>query len=115
MTEQEKRKKMTLKKCSLYVLLFLILYIGSYSVLSYFGGYHLAKSGNRRLDMGWSFLDIKIWRPRIGHAQIYHKIDGNLTLHADWVGLFYCPLILLDQKYVHETKYLSEPTQIQKE
>lgn len=101
-------KKRALKKCVFYVLLFLIFYLSSYSILSFYGGYYPAKTGNYRLNMGWSLVDVEMWRPKIGYAQIYRKVNGNLTMHADWVGLIYCPLILFDQKYIHKTKYLNQ-------
>lgn len=106
MVDQIKRKKTTLRKFTFCLLLFLVFYIGSYLVLSFLGSYYPAKSGNHRLDMGWSFFDIEVWHPKIGYAQLYRKIDGSLTIHADWVGVFYCPLILLDQKFVHRTRML---------
>jgi hypothetical protein len=44
-------------------------------------------------------MDAILWQPRFGHAAM-----GDLNS----LGIFYSPLIFLDQKYVHATIYLSD-------
>jgi hypothetical protein len=109
------RKKTKSKKLKIFgfsIFVFLLLYVSSYCLLSFLGGYSTAKSGEYRLNTGLSFYDIEIWFPRFGYAQLFRTIDGKLTVHSDWVGLFYCPLILFDQKYIHKTRPF--PTSVDK-
>lgn len=107
MVTKAKPKKTMRKRLLLCgALLLLLLYVGSYCVLSALGGYSPAKTGNYRLNVGTAFFDIQLWFPRYGYAQLYTKIDGTRTVHADNIGLFYCPLIILDQQYIHKSKPL---------
>ena len=99
------------RKFIVYILIILVLYVGSYSALSFVGSYRSGISGNRRYTMGLAYPDIAVWCPKIGYAHLFRTINGGLTIRSDWMGLFYCPLILLDQKYIHETIDLHEVTQ----
>ena len=101
-TDRPKRKKH--KIIAICLCVFFISYVSSYCILSALGTYCAAKSGNYRLNTGMAFFDIYIWTPRIGYAKLYRKSNGITTIHMDWVGLFYCPLILLDHKYVHKIR-----------
>lgn len=77
------------------------IYVVSYILNSFFGGYWLIPEmdGRDRYSFGLSMPTAIMWQPRLGHEAI-----GNF----DFLGIFYKPLIRFDRKFVHTTIYLSE-------
>ena len=72
-------------------------------------------SGYRRYTSGPALHDIAVWCPKMGYAHLFHTIDGSLTIRGDWIGLFYCPLVLFDQQYIHPTiNYFDESSEKEK-
>ena|SRR6266481_8726702 len=81
------------------------LYLLTYVVNSFLGGYWLApgRDGRHRLAAefgGLSIGDAIMWQPRFGHCCLGH---------LDRVGVFFVPLIQIDQRYFHKTHYLLDP------
>ena len=79
------------------------LYLISYAVLSFFGGYRLLMSGRTR-PFALAFYDTFVWQPRFGVCYPFHTASGEDTHHMDFVGLLYFPLIHLDQTLVHQSR-----------
>ncbi len=79
------------------------LYIFSYTLNSFFGGYWLVpeRDGRDKYSFGLSITDAIMWQPRFGHEAL-----GNL----DYFGALYTPAIRLDRKFIHQTMYLSDET-----
>ena len=79
-------------------LLAAVLYIGSYLVDSYTGGYwgELERDGYHRYTVGLSMPTATLWQPRFGYWAPYR---------SDFLGKFYLPLIKLDQHFLHRTRY----------
>jgi len=81
------------------------LYLLTYVVNSVLGGYWLAPGtdGQHRFAEelgGLSIADAIIWQPRFGHCCLGH---------LDRAGVFFVPLIQIDQRYVHKTHYITDP------
>lgn len=83
------------------MVLAVMLYIGSYVVLSCTGGWVVAESGRVRLVM--AMADQFQWQPRYGSCGLFRSADGTTTIRADGLGWIYAPLILLDQRFWHRT------------
>lgn len=65
------------------------------------GGRVITRSGWTR--MVTAVADTYEWQPRYGSCQRFLSITGDSSLHADTLGYFYAPLILLDQKFIHRS------------
>ena len=78
-------------------------YLVSYAVLSFCGGYRLVMSGRARPG-GLAFSDTFVWQPRFGVCYPFRTASGNDTHHMDALGLIYFPLIRLDHAFVHQTR-----------
>jgi hypothetical protein len=79
----------------------LVLYVGSYAILSATGGWVVSESGEVRMILAVS--DIFEWQPRYGFCERFRRIGGEYKLRGDYLGYCFAPLILLDQYYVHRT------------
>ncbi|MDF1738042.1 MAG: hypothetical protein P1U86_02690 [Verrucomicrobiales bacterium] len=90
-----------LQKIIVGVGVFLIIYIGSYFPLSEKGGWVVSESGRIRITL--AMADIFEWQPRYGYFHRMRSISGGTTIHADLIGWFYAPLIMIDQSRVHPT------------
>ncbi len=79
-----------------------VLYIGSFALNSYYGGYwnKLERDGRDRWAVGLSMPTAILWQPRFGYWAPFR---------ADLLGTFYSPLIRLDRSFVHVTRYVSDP------
>jgi hypothetical protein len=80
------------------------LYVGSYAVLSWLGGYGLVRSGDFRPYTWMAMEDVFVWQPRFGMAYPFHSYDGTYIHFADFLGSLYLPLICLDQNYLHPSR-----------
>jgi len=89
------------RRTALWTACCVAIYIGSYAVLSFTGGWIVSESGELRMVLAIS--DIFEWQPRFGSCQIFRWSGGNYGLRADPLGYFYAPLILFDQRFVHRT------------
>jgi hypothetical protein len=78
-----------------------LLYVFSYVLNSFFGGYWMRPEmdGRNRYSFGLAMPTAFMWQPFVGHQAI-----GNYDL----VGIFYKPLIQVDRRYIHRTMYLSD-------
>ncbi|WP_348543632.1 hypothetical protein [Chthoniobacter sp.] len=94
-------KPRRLRKFGIGFLGFLGVYLCSYIVLSFTGGWVVSQSGELRMILAVD--DIFEWQPRYGQCQWFRWVGGNYGLRADRLGYFYAPLILLDQRHVHRT------------
>jgi len=76
-------------------------YVLSYAVDSLLGGYYLKPEmdGIVRYDFGLAVPAAIMWQPRWGHDAV-----GR----SDLLGKVYHPMIWLDRRLVHKTKYLFE-------
>lgn len=84
------------------------LYVGSYVVLSFAGGYEQVASGQFRLLI-LSNDDEFAWEPRWGFAHRKMSINGTYSTSCDLPGFFYMPLIRLDQTLFHPTLRVISP------
>jgi hypothetical protein len=89
----------------------LILYVASYAVLSYTGGWVISETGHDRPVPGapLAAADVYIWQPRYGRCEPFRNVLGENTLRADALGYLFAPLILLDQRFVHPTIPFTAP------
>ena len=72
-------------------------YLISYFVLSFCGGYRLVMFG-RPNPPGLGISDF-VWQPRFGECY-----QWGAGYHIDGLGLFYFPLIYCDQKLIHQSR-----------
>jgi hypothetical protein len=95
------RKRRWLRRVGIGIAVFLVLYVGSYVVLSATGGWVVSESGELRMFLAVS--DIFEWQPRYGSCERFRWSGGDYGLRADALGYFYAPLILFDQHFIHRT------------
>ena len=105
-----------------YILEFIIFYIVSYSILSLFGSYYLSQTGERRYSLRLpedessvkplflSVTDVALWQPKFIRGRVFLTIKGKREYQANFLGYFYCPLVVIDQRYIHKTRYLFDET-----
>ena len=58
---------------------------------------------------GLAVDDEYAWQPRWGFAHRRMQFNGSYTTNFDGPGLFYLPLIRLDQRFVHPTLRVITP------
>lgn len=85
-------------------------YVGCYVILSLFGRYVVTQSGVVRYQSGLSVSDVRQWQPPFAFCQRFRQVDKHWTLHANFLGYVFAPLILCDQAFVHRTVQLFDPT-----
>ena len=104
-------KKVKYQKIFLGVLIFFVLHIGFYTILSCTGKYVWSQSGEYRFrESGNAITDVMIWKPKLICWRIFKNIDGEYEVQANLLGYFYTPLIHIDQKYIHPNrKYFMSP------
>ena len=86
----------------LTVLALVLLYVGSYALLSDTGGWVVTESGDNR-PWRLATCDCYKWQPRYGSCERFHHLGGEYSLRADFLDYLYSPLILLDQAWIHPT------------
>jgi len=84
------------------ILVLHLLYVGSYTLDSLAGGWMVNESGECRNYLVAS-CDQFVWTPRFGACQKFRWSGGRDGIRAFGIGYLYCPLILLDQAYFHQT------------
>jgi hypothetical protein len=79
--------------------IYCVLYVGSYALNSYLGGYWSKpdRDGRHRWSSGGYMTDAFLWQPRFGYCA-----PGR----SDWLGRIYKPLIQIDRALIHRTHYL---------
>lgn len=87
----------------------LFLYVAAYALLSLMGGYVICESGRFRPFAHLASYDAIFWMPRVGEAYVFIDVSGSRTLRAEGIGYFFFPLILLDQAFVHKTRFFILP------
>jgi hypothetical protein len=97
-----KRSRFTARRLLLTLGAVAILYVGSFALNSGFGGYwdKPERDGRDHWNFGLSIHTAILWQPRFGYWAPYR---------SNWLGEFYSPLILLDRRFVHPTRYVSDP------
>jgi hypothetical protein len=81
--------------------------VGSYCCLSAAGSYRIDISGRHRYVIsGMGFPDRYLWQPKWMSFGDRIRLDGSYTFDGSPLGWFYCPMIWLDQKYVHQAKWV---------
>jgi hypothetical protein len=90
------------------LLVVLILYIGSYCVLSALGENRFGQSGRARYgSTGFAASDIVIWYPKfLSYQADFMGVSSEIRTRGNGLGYFYSPLILLDRKLVHKTELI---------
>jgi hypothetical protein len=102
--EVTSRRRSWLRRGGFAACSFLLIYAGSYAVLSATGGWIVSESGEVRMRMaGLAVADVIQWQPRYGYCERFRSSGGDYGLRADALGYFYAPLILLDQRFIHRT------------
>lgn len=83
---------------------FVLLYLSSYSLLSFNGKYHPSRSGTHRWNLtGLAVVDQTMWFANGVFWQPFQNVQGQKTYQATCLGHFYSPLIRLDRAFVHRT------------
>jgi hypothetical protein len=96
------RKRRSIRIRAVWLLLLLPLYLVSYAILSFMGGWMVTESGRWR-PSGLAEIDSIQWQPRFGFCQRFIWSGGRPGIRADTLGYIYCPLILIDQARIHPT------------
>ena len=97
-----KPRRFTARRLLLTLAALVLLYVGSFVLNSHFGGYwnKPERDGHDRWSFGLSMHTAVLWQPRFGYWALYR---------SDWLGAFYSPLIRLDRRFIHPTRYVSDP------
>lgn len=93
--------KKAFRRIVLGLILFGVVYVASYVPLSKRGGWVVSESGRVRITL--AMADIFEWQPRYGLFHRMRAYGGGHLIRADFLGWFYSPLILIDQKWIHPT------------
>jgi hypothetical protein len=103
MDTDKHRSKSEVRKSVFTLAICIFVYVFSYGVNSFFGGYWLVpeRDGKDKYSFGLSITDAILWQPRFGHEAL-----GDFDL----AGILYTPLIKFDRKFIHPTMYLSDET-----
>lgn len=88
------------------LLILLLIYVGSYVCLSSYGGYYFCQTGSLRYSSGLSVSDVSMWQPRFLYWQRLQNVSGESTSQGTVLGYYYCPLIMIDRRWVHCTRRL---------
>lgn len=102
-SHEQPKKRRRLRKFAFRFLLLLLLYVLSYALLSFSGGWMVTESGRWRPFGTVAEIDCIQWQPRLGFCQRFTWSGGHEGIRADFLGYFYAPLILLDQSHIHPT------------
>jgi hypothetical protein len=99
-TDKHRLKKNIRKGFITFVICFFV-YVVSYILNSFCGGYWLVPEmdGRDRYSFGLAMPTAIMWQPRFGHEAIGH---------LDFLGALYTPLIRFDQRIIHPTIYISD-------
>jgi hypothetical protein len=82
----------------------LVLYIGSYVVLSAGGDYKITTSGEHRL-LGLALSDTRKWVPSNIECEMFKGPKGNLEIRTmNVLGAIYAPMVWIDRTFIHQTK-----------
>lgn len=94
-------KRKGTRRAILGSIVFGVVYVSSYVPLSMTGGWVVSESGRIRITL--AMADIFEWQPRYGMFHRMRTYGGGHLVRADFLGWFYSPLILIDQKWIHPT------------
>lgn len=90
-------------------ILVVIVYVGSYTILSVCGEYQISMSGENRYYGGIAFMDMYKWIPYGIVCEVYRGVSGREEIRGlNLLGALYSPLVWLDRRYIHKNKYISE-------
>jgi hypothetical protein len=78
-------------------------YLLSYLVLAFSGGYTFAASGQFRPINHLASVDTMVWQPRVGTFYPFRNASGHDVYQSDWIGRIYSPLILLYRNFAAPT------------
>ncbi len=94
-------KKRSWRRLSRVLVFIVLLYVTSYFVDSFCGGYWTQPEmdGRDRYSFGLAMRTAILWQPRFGHEAI-----GNLN----YLGVFFTPLIRFDRRFIHPTLYVGD-------
>jgi len=98
------------KRWSLLVVsVVLLLYTGTYAMLSGRGQYVLSQSGKLRYSsVGLSVSDLSEWRPSGCWFQAgFTDVGGKKTCRGNALGYLFAPLIAIDQKWIHKAEVVN--------
>jgi hypothetical protein len=107
MDTDKHRLKKNIRKGFITFVICISIYVVSYVLNSFFGGYWLIpeRDGRDRFYFGLSMTTAIMWQPLFGHEAL-----GRL----DYVGALCTPLIRFDRKFIHPTIYISDDAGNQK-
>ena len=90
-------------------ILAIIVYVGSYTVLSICGEYQITMSGELRAFGGIGFMDMYKWTPYGVICEVYRGPSGRKQIRGvNFLGVLYFPLVWLDRRYIHKNIYFSD-------
>jgi len=107
--------KHRLRKRLRYLLVIIVLYVSSYYLLSCFGSYVPAPSGNFRYDSGLAVTDALFWHPKFLYWHTSRNILGKNTSGGNFLGFLYSPLVYIDHRFVHKPIALLPPSRGQEQ
>jgi hypothetical protein len=82
----------------------LLLYVASYSILSFNGRYLMRPSGEVRYrSSGMAAFDLFLWHPTAVNWERRRSVSGEFIIDADLLGWLYFPLLAMDRRWVHPT------------
>jgi hypothetical protein len=97
---------MTWRRRAIAIFIVIVLYAGSYSVLSAQGDYFWSQSGKLRYNngTGLAVTDCVVWQPRWLYCEPFVNVYGTSTSRGTVLGYFFMPLLQCDRKWIHPTK-----------
>ena len=97
------------QRIALCIVTIVILYFGSYAILSTSGEYKITMSGEHRYLAGLAMMDMYKWTPRGVKCEIYRGPSGRKEIRGlNFLGALYSPLVWFDRKYIHRNTYMFE-------
>ena len=88
----------------------LVVYVGSYVVLSARGDWYWSQTGKLRYDFGFAVSDVERWFPARAHWEPFRDIHGDDTSRGDLPGYLFSPLIRIDRAWIHPDRQVFPAT-----
>jgi hypothetical protein len=83
-----------------------LIYVGTYALLSLNGSYVSSQTGDVRLANGGPVInDVQVWRPKFVRLRIFLNERGEIEREANFLGWFFYPLELMDRRHWHLSRH----------
>ena len=95
--------KLNKKQKAALCIVLIVIYFGSYVIISMCGEYQMTMSGEHRYSFGLAVMDIYKWTPYGVVCEVYRDVSGKRSVRGlNILGALYFPLVWVDRKYVHQ-------------